>query len=259
MNKKVVIFFILISLGLGFFIGKSKTHETHKTDEVHALIEQIQDDPSPELYEKLFLLLLAQIGLKNIDFKLPAPKTKIEVREKIVEVIKTKESKCISTYIEKKCPEKKKDSENILHSQLMQIKNLNSYNKKIKEIYKNSYVLVKPFDHQFKGVTFDIRRKNYDSQSYILEVDSKMNHNGKMWNGPVTVSLISSERGTIDSLKTEGSNTKIYLAPTKPESLIIELKDYIVHIPYSNGKLHSGAIYRMREDSLIPWGILRKR
>lgn len=256
MKKTLIIISISSALVAGFFFGKNQRTSVAKPQsnksKILPLLEQLKNNPSKELYERVFLLLLAEIGFNSFKIDLP---TVEKIVEKEVEIIKDKECPTPTpTQVENQTKNKNKTK----NRKQLKKDPIFYFNKNISKVYKNSYVLTSPFKHKIKHLSFDVMRKGYDSDNYAFQIKTDLKHNGKYWSGNISALLESENNGTIDKLEEKGVNTKILLAPTKPESLFIDMKKFLVQLTYNQGRLQSGFIFMRRGKSLIPWASLRE-
>jgi hypothetical protein len=256
MKKVLIILSITSALVAGFFFGKGKTPITAaKTSskaksEILPLLEELKRNPTPELYEKVFLLLLAEIGFNSFKFEIPTiEKTVEKTVMKEIEVVK-----------EKECPPQKKSQTPKKAKFEKKTQNFKQYfyNKKIDDLYKSSYALSAPFEHKLSNITFEVNKKGYDNDRYLYSIKTDFKHNGKFWSGNFSALLEGENSGQLDRLDVKGPNTVVLLAPTKPESLLIDMKEYLVQINYNQKRLKNGFIYKRRGKSLIPWATLRE-
>jgi hypothetical protein len=255
MKKILIILTISSALVAGFFYGKKSSQQSSlnnlkdKTTKFTPILDELKKNPSKELYEKLFLLLLAEIGIQNLSFEIDIP-----VQEKIVEVIK--QTKCPDLPIQKtkKCPviPTSKTSNDLLAlpSDLKYRKNINS-------IYKKSYVLTNPIDIIKGSHRHEILKNGYDSDTYTLNMNSKLEHDGKKWMGKFIAEIVSEEKGQIDHIETEGVSTAILLAPTNPASIFIDFKKFVVHMQINKKRIGKSTVYRRDGKFLKPWGRIR--
>ena len=255
MKKTITIFLMISALVAAFFFGQSQRSNQLLT-KTESIVRQIEEDPSPELYEKLFLLLLAEIGLKGliIDNPLPIQKVKEVIITKIQPCVKESKTKNIITKrsLSKPTPKKPEKQRKILRANSpFIVKNIN-------KLHKESYTHVMPHPNLPKVQRFEIFAKSYDTDTYELVILSQAKHTGKNWQGKVEVRISSRYKGQIYQHTLSGNNKSILLANTKPKSLLIDLGKYLIHLNYLRDRLHGGEIYmKKNKSSFRPWGKLR--
>jgi len=256
MKKILIILTISSALLAGFFYGKKSSQQSFqnipiedKTTKFTPILDELKKNPSKELYEKLFLLLLAEIGIQNLSFEVDIP-----VQEKIVEVIK--HTKCPDLPIQKtkKCPAIPTSKTS---NDLLDLPPDLKYRKNINSIYKKSYVLTNPIDIIKGSHRHEIQKNGYDSDTYTLNMNSKLEHDGKKWMGKFIAEIVSEEKGQIDHIETVGVSTAILLAPSNPASIFIDFKKFVVHMQISKKRVKKSTVYRRDGKFLKPWGRIR--
>ena len=264
MKYTLVIILLSISFIVGYNIAPSKITtqpisclDIEMTqDELKPILSTLKNDKSPETYEKVFLMLLAKLGLQNYINGLKLPIVTVEKECKpIVQIVE----KQIIREVIKKVPSPRDIVEGDFNNLKM---SNNSFSRNINKILKASLLNVHPSQKLNGEMIFEVIPKNYQDDRYSVLVSSSLKHNGHFWEGDYKIVLNSRNSGAIFDFKSSGINKDIMLHKHKKQSfLLFKNTNYLIQFNLKeNNKKIDGIIYkRSRKDlNYAPFGRLRQ-
>lgn len=229
-----------------------------------------------EVSEKLFLLLVSELGLNSLTKKYRTLITSLNKNNAPKEIIKEIE-------IVKECPQERtqfsknqeendeKNNKEIQKERLEKYKEpRTSFNSpelfkspdSMTKLYNESYALVRPFE-LWKGKK-SFRILNSSSRDHTgLEIDLGLNFKQKFWQGKITAELNGHDDKALAKLENKGVNKSLLEAPTNPPSLILDMDEYIVHLLHTGKRFNSGTLYKKIKEgphgkSFIELGKIRE-
>lgn len=190
--------------------------------------------------EKLFLLLLAELGLKERFQNLSNNETKNCIQEP-PQVI-TKEVQKIVYKEAKKVTKKNQRPKNFNFTQLI--------NLKIENLLKERLLAVEEID-QLKALpsgTFKINHRLKDSFEQ-LQIEHQLSFTERAWRGSFLSRIIQDEKKKISEVKFNGVNSELFRVPDYDNLLLWKQGDFVIIFNTQKDEFtrHNGFIYKINK------------